>query len=171
MEHLAVTEFTAKIQQLTKFLGRSISWLTLFMVMVMTLVVVLRYGFNLGWIWLQESVLYMHAFVVMLAMSYTLSRDEHVRVDVFYRNFSPQKQKRINLFGHVFFLIPTCLFILFMSWDYVAQSWSILESSQEAGGIPLLFLVKTLLVAMPLMLIFQAIAEIILMLIPHREGV
>ena len=130
------------------------------MVVTMTLIVVLRYGFNLGWIWLQETVLYMHGFVIMLAMSYTLVKDKHVRVDIFYRRWPEKKQNKINLFGHVFFLIPTCLFILFMSWQYVAQSWSIFESSQEAGGLPILFLLKSLLVISPLLLLFQAVTEI-----------
>lgn len=162
-------KFSKQINKITNWLGSAISWLTLAMVVTMTLVVVLRYGFNLGWIWLQESVLYMHAFVVMLAMSYTLMHDKHVRVDVFYRNFSANKQKKVNLFGHVFFLIPTCLFILFMSWGYVAQSWSILETSQEAGGLPLLFLLKSLLIAAPLLLIFQAVSEILMLVLDKEE--
>ncbi len=111
----------------------------------------------------------MHAFVIMLAMSYTLKLDQHVRVDVFYRGFSPSKQRKVNLFGHLFFLIPTCLFILFMSWGYVAQSWQILEASQEAGGLPLVFIVKSLLVLCPLLLIFQAVAEIVELAINNKE--
>ena len=167
--NMATLKFSKQINKVTASLGIAISWLTLLMVITMTLVVVLRYGFNLGWIWLQESVLYMHAFVVMLAMSYTLKLDQHVRVDVFYRGFSQSKQRKVNLFGHLFFLIPTCLFILFMSWGYVAQSWQILESSQEAGGLPLVFLLKSLLVLCPLLLIFQAVAEII-ELVVNNEG-
>ena len=154
---------------MSRAIGIGISWLTLLMVITMTLIVVLRYGFNLGWIWLQESVLYMHAFVVMLAMSYTLTCDKHVRVDIFYRNFSPAQQHKVNVFGHIFFLIPTCLFILFMSWQYVMQSWSIFESSQEAGGLPILYLLKSLLVVGPLLLIFQALADLI-RLVTYKEG-
>lgn len=166
---MAALKFSIQINKVTESIGTAISWLTLLMVITMTLVVVLRYGFSLGWIWLQESVLYMHAFVVMLAMSYTLIQDKHVRVDVFYRNFSPVKQKRVNLFGHIFFLIPTCLFMLFMSWGYVAQSWSILETSQEAGGLPLLFLLKSLLIVTPVLLIFQAVSEILLLILDEGE--
>lgn len=166
---LPTLKFSAQINRMTNWLGTTISWLTLLMVVTMTLVVVLRYGFNLGWIWLQESVLYMHAAVVMLAMSYTLQQDKHVRVDVFYRNFSKPKQNKVNLFGHLFFLIPTCLFVLFMSWGYVTQSWSILEGSQEAGGLPLLFLLKSLLIAMPVLLIFQAISEVLTLVLDKGE--
>lgn len=166
---MTTPKFSKQINKVTESIGAAISWLTLLMVVTMTLVVVLRYGFSLGWIWLQESVLYMHAFVVMLAMSYTLMHDKHVRVDVFYRNFSPVKQKRVNLFGHLFFLIPTCLFMLFMSWGYVAQSWSILEASQEAGGLPLLFFLKSLLIATPILLIFQAASEILLLVLDKGD--
>ena len=166
---MTTPKFSKQINRITEWLGTTISWLTVLMVITMTLIVVLRYGFNLGWIWLQESVLYMHAFVVMLAMSYTLMHDKHVRVDVFYRNFKKSKQQKVNLFGHIFFLIPTCLFILFMSWGYVAQSWSILEASQEAGGLPILFLLKSLLIATPVLLIFQAISEILLLVLNKGE--
>jgi len=164
-----VQGFPKQIDNFTNGLGKVISWLTLAMVITMTLVVVLRYGFNLGWIWLQESILYMHGFVLMLAMSYTLRLDQHVRVDVFYRSFSQSKQNKINLFGHLVFLLPTCLFILFMSWNYVAQSWSIFESSQEACGLPLLFVLKSLLIIAPVLLIFQAVAEIAKVVL-EKEG-
>ncbi len=166
---MATNKFSKQINKITDWIGKTISWLTIAMVITMTLIVVLRYGANLGWIWLQESVLYMHAFVVMLAMSYALKHDQHVRVDVFYRNFSTTKQRKVNLFGHLCFLLPTCLFILFMSWSYVAQSWSIFESSQEAGGLPILFVLKSLLVISPVLLIFQAIAEIAQLLL-NKEG-
>ncbi|WP_246029059.1 TRAP transporter small permease subunit [Parashewanella tropica] len=154
-------KLTTQIDKLSTLSGKGIAWLTLFMVLTMTTVVILRYGFDIGWIWLQESVLYMHAFVLMIAMSYTLLVDKHVRVDIFYRNLPKTKKNRVNLFGHIFFLLPTCGFILIMSWQYVTQSWSILESSQEAGGLPLMFILKSLLIITPVLLTLQTIAEII----------
>lgn len=158
---MPLEKLIAQIDKLSTISGRGISWLTLLMVLTMTLIVILRYGFGVGWIWLQESVLYMHAFVLMIAMAYTLFVDQHVRVDIFYRNFSKSQQNKINLFGHVFFLLPTCLFIFIMSLQYVAQSWFIMESSHETGGLPLLFLLKSLLIITPFLLILQAIAEIV----------
>lgn len=143
-------------------IGQFISWLTLLMMLLMTLVVVLRYVFQIGSIALQESVLYLHAIVLMLGMAVTLKNDQHVRVDIFYRQFSSVKKARVNLVGHILFLIPTCIFILLMSWDYVIQSWQILEGSQEAGGLPMVFVLKGLLIVMPVCLILQAIAEILL---------
>lgn len=169
MEQDIVQGFANQINRLSTFIGKTVSYLAVLMVGIMTLIVVLRYGFNLGWIWLQESVLYMHGFMLMLAMSYTLQLDQHVRVDVFYRKLSKRSQNRLNLFGHCVFLLPTCLFILFMSWDYVAQSWHVLEGSKEAGGLPLLFVLKSLLVIGPVLLIFQAVADCIQLLLGTEE--
>lgn len=148
-----------ELEHFTSNIGKAISWLTMLMVITMTSVVILRYGFNIGWIWLQESVLYLHAFILMLAMSYTLKVDEHVRVDIFYRKMNVKAKDSVNLFGHIFFLIPTCSFILFMSWSYVTQSWQIGESSQEAGGLPLVYILKSLLILMPSLLIIQGLCE------------
>lgn len=140
--------------------GAIVAWLTLVMMLLMTLVVVLRYVFGVGSIALQESVLYLHAVVLMLGMASTLKQDEHVRVDIFYRRFKPANKALVNLVGHLIFLIPICLFIIIMSWDYVLQSWRILEGSQEAGGLPLVFALKSLLFIMPVLLIVQSIADI-----------
>lgn len=161
MSQSSVKRFSEQLDSFSNLIGKSISWLTLAMVLVMTLVVVLRYGFNIGWIWLQESVLYFHALVLMLAMAYTIKVDEHVRVDIFYRRFSKKNKNKVNLIGHLLFLFPTCLFVLFMSWNYVAQSWSVMETSQEAGGLPILFVLKSLLVITPILMIFQGVNEII----------
>ncbi|NVK24564.1 MAG: TRAP transporter small permease subunit [Gammaproteobacteria bacterium] len=158
---LPVEHFVKRIKMASDWLGRTVSWCSFLMVIVMAAVVILRYGFNLGWIWLQETVLYLHAITLMLAMAYTLNKDEHVRVDIFYRKFSQRKKNKVNLFGHLLFLMPMCVFILFMSWSYVAQSWLILETSQEAGGLPLVYVLKSLLIIMPVLLLVQACAQIL----------
>ena len=150
------------IEHLSDRLGKAVSWLTSIMVVVMTLVVVLRYGFNLGWISLQESVLYLHAAVLMLGMSYVLKHDQHVRVDIFYNRYSPVKQDVINILGHLVLLIPTCAFIIYMSFNYVAQSWQFLEGSQEAGGLPFVYLLKSLIIIMPCLLILQALSNLVI---------
>ena len=164
-----LTRLTERINIFSDWLGRTISWCTLFMVIIMTVVVVLRYGFNLGWIWLQESVLYLHAFCLMLAMPYALKLDEHVRVDIFYRGFSPIKKNRVNLVGHLIFLLPMSLFLLAMSWNYVAQSWMIFETSQEAGGIAFVYGLKSLLIIMPLLLVLQAANQILNIIVANSK--
>jgi len=136
--------------------GKSVAWLTLLMVLLTFTVVVLRYGFNLGWIWLQESVTYLHAIVFMVAAAWTLLIDDHVRVDIFYRGRSEQHQAWINLVGTLIFLVPVCIFLLVASWDYVEVAWRVQERSREADGIPFVYLLKTLLLILPVLLLIQA---------------
>lgn len=131
------------------------------MALVTTAVVILRYGFEQGAIAAQESVLYLHGTLFMLGAAPTLLADKHVRVDVFYRNFSSRQQTWVNTVGHTLFTTPICLLIVFGSWGYVTESWSIMESSPEPGGIPAVFLLKTLIPAMAVMLLLQALSAII----------
>jgi TRAP-type mannitol/chloroaromatic compound transport system permease small subunit len=137
-------------------IGRSVSWLTLVMVALTFGIVVLRYGFNQGWIWLQESVTYLHAMVFMVAAAWAFQTDDHVRVDIFYRDKSSRYKNRVNLAGILLFVIPFSLFLLFIGWDYVAASWAAMESSREAGGLPLVFLLKSLILIMPALLLLQS---------------
>jgi TRAP-type mannitol/chloroaromatic compound transport system permease small subunit len=137
-------------------LGRSVSWLTLVMVVLTFGVVVLRYGFNQGWIWLQESVTYLHATVFMVAAAWAFQTDDHVRVDIFYRDKSSRYKNWINLAGTVMFLVPFSLFLFFIGWDYVTASWATMESSREAGGLPLVFLLKSLILILPVLLLLQS---------------
>ena len=147
------------LERINVAIGRAVSWLTLVMVIVTAVIVVLRYAFDLGWIWLQETVTWMHAAVFMLAAAYTLARDEHVRVDVFYREFNPRRRALVDAGGAVLFLIPLCGFLIWSSWDYVSASWSIREGSREAGGLvfPFPSLLKTFIPVMAAMLLAQAI--------------
>ncbi len=123
-------------------------------------VVILRYAFDQGAIVLQESVTYLHGVVFMLGIPYALKDNAHVRVDLFYSRWSPRTpQTAINLTGHLVFLVPVSLFILIYSWDYVAASWRIREGSPEVGGIPAVYLLKSLLPLMSAMLLLQGLGE------------
>lgn len=140
--------------------GRTVSWLSIFLVLVMFVVVVLRYVFDSGSIALQEVTTYLHASVFLVGMAYTMQRDAHVRVDIFYSRFSRQTKAWVNLFGAVFFLLPFMLFISWISWEYIADSWSVLEGSREAGGLPGVFLLKSLILVMTFLLSLQACTQI-----------
>jgi len=139
--------------------GQAIAWLTLFMVIVTFLVVVLRYLFNTDWIAMQESITYMHALVFMLGAAYTFQRNGHVRVDIFYQRLSGKGRAWVDLLGDLLLLMPFMAFILYSSWDYVAASWSMLEGSREAGGLPGVFLLKTSIPLMAAMLLLQAVSS------------
>ena len=155
-QHLATI-----INAVTEWLGRTIAWLTLAMVVVTCAVVFMRYYLQAGSIALQESVTYMHALVFLLGAAYTLKHGGHVRVDIFYRRFTPRKQAVVDIIGGLVFLMPVALLLLLFCWDYVASSWAIQETSGESSGLPFVYLLKSLLIVMPITLLLQAIAEII----------
>lgn len=144
----------------------AIRWLALFMVLITLAVVLLRYLFNTGAIPLQESVVYLHGLLFLLGIPYGISRDTHVRVDLLYSRLSEQHQRYVDICGHLLFLIPVALFILITSLPYVAASWRVLEGSAEVGGIPAVFLLKTLIPVMAALLLMQGISEIVRKLIP-----
>ena len=143
------------IDRLIDGIGRSIAWLTLAMVAVTCVTLVLRYGFDMGAIMLQESVLYMHGAVFMLGFSYTLRHDGHVRVDLVYSRMSDRRRSIVDLAGHVVLMTPLCLALTYFSLDYVTNSWSILEGSQEVDGIRGVYLLKTLIPASACLLLLQ----------------
>lgn len=162
-----------KLEQTSELSGRFLAWLTLFIVIVTFIVVVLRYVFDIGSIAMQESISYMHAFVFMLGAAYTLKHEGHVRVDIFYRKMNPIKKAWVDFLGTILLLFPVCLFILFSSWDYVSTSWSQLEESGEAGGLAYVYILKTALIIMPILLILQGVAlslKSLLLIKEHKEA-
>jgi TRAP-type mannitol/chloroaromatic compound transport system permease small subunit len=148
------------LNRLSDILGKISAWLMLFMVIVTFIVVVMRYAFDIGLIWLQESVIWMHAIGFMVGASYTLYKEEHVRVDIFYRELNPKRQAWINLIGVLIFLLPLCFFIGWKALDFVAISWRIQEASRESGGLPypMIPLLKSILVIMPITVSLQGVA-------------
>lgn len=146
------------LEALAETTGRVVAWLTLVMVVVTFLVVLLRYGFDFGRIWVQELSIWAHGLLFMLAAAYTLKHDEHVRVDVVYRAVSSRQRAWIDLLGTLLLLIPTCLLILWTSWGYAASSWAIGEASQRTGGLPGLYLLKTAIPLMAVLLLVQGLA-------------
>jgi len=152
-----------RLKTVSEMTGRLIAWVTLPMVAVTFIIVALRYVFDLGWIWMQESVIWMHAAVFMLAAAYTLNRDEHVRVDIFYRKLDTRRRAWVDIGGTLFLLLPMMIFLIVTSYDYVHVSWSIHEGSREAGGLPYpsVPLMKTLIPVTAGLLILQGIANLL----------
>lgn len=131
------------------------------MVLLQFTIVVLRYVFGISYIFLNEGVLYLHAFLFMLGAGYTLLVDKHVRVDIFYAARSKRGQAITDILGHLFFLLPSMAVLIFYSWPSVQDSWSILEGPVSVGGIPASFLLKSLIPAFSLLLIIQCLANLI----------
>ena len=148
------------IDRFSALTGRAIAWLAVLMVLITLVVVVMRYVFDAGLICLQESVIWMHAVLFMLGAACTLQADQHVRVDVFYRNMSERRRALVDLIGVVLFLWPMCGYLAVSSWDFVMASWRLKEASREAGGLPypLLPILKLVLVLMPLTVALQGLA-------------
>ena len=131
------------------------------MTTVVLLIVFFSAVFDQGWVWLGETVIYMHATLFTLATAYSLKHNAHVRIDIFYSRLQPHGKAWVDVIGTVVFLIPTCVYILVESFPYVAESWSLRESSSEKSGLPLVFLLKTCIILMPLLLLLQGIVNAI----------
>ncbi len=140
--------------------GKAISWLTLAMVIITSIIVVMRYVFDAGFIWLQESVTWMHATVFMLGAAYTLLHEKHVRVDIFYHRMSSRGRAAVDFVGVIVFLLPLCGFLAIQAYDFAAVSWSIHETSREPGGLPypLIPVLKSIIVVMPVMVALQGVS-------------
>lgn len=154
-----------RLDAVNRVTGLAVRWLALFMVLVQFSIVLLRYVFGVSSIALNESVLYMHAALFMLGAGFTLLVDGHVRVDIFYARATPAGKARIDLFGHLFLLLPSMLTVLYWTWPSVRNSWTILEGPISVGGIPASFLLKSLIPTFCILLIIQS-ASCILRLLP-----
>ncbi len=150
--------FARFVDTLNEMSGRGLAWLALAIVVVQFGVVVGRYVFGVGSIWIQESIIYMHAFLFMLAAAYTLKHDGHVRVDILYREARPRTKAWVNLLGSLFLMIPVCALIVWVSWGYVAQSWAVLEGSKETSGIQGVYLLKTAIIVFAVQIGLQGLS-------------
>ncbi len=132
--------------------GRIVMWLILVMAGVQFGIVVLRYVFGVNSIFMQESITYMHGAVFLLAGGYALLTDDHVRVDIFYRDAAPKRKALVDFLGTYFLLFPVCLLLLWTASPYVGASWSVTEGSTETSGIQGVYLLKSLVPAFAILL-------------------
>jgi TRAP-type mannitol/chloroaromatic compound transport system permease small subunit len=149
------------LETVTEATGRLLAPLTFVMMILTCAVVIARYVFNIGAIPIQESIVYLHGTVFMLGIAYTLKQSGHVRVDIVYQRCSEKNQTLIDLLGTLLFLFPVAIFILWTSLDFVSFSWSLKETSAEPGGLPFVYLLKTLIPLMAILLLIQGLAEIL----------
>ncbi len=140
-------------ETITRRTGRAVMWLLLIMALVQFGVVVLRYVFGINYIFMQESITYMHGAVFLLAGGYALLTDDHVRVDIFYREASPRRKALVDLFGAYFLLLPVCMLLIWTASPYVARSWAVGEGSNEASGIAALFILKSFIPAFAVLML------------------
>lgn len=151
----------AGISALNEFIGRSIAWLTLALVLLVFGLVGARYVFSIGSIAAQELALWLHSLVFLLGAAFTLKRDAHVRVDLVQQRLSMRGRALADLVGTLLFLLPFCVFLVWVSLDYVAMAWSPREGSREPGGLPGVYLLKALIPIAATLLGLQGIAQVI----------
>ena len=149
------------IDRIVRWIADVVKWFALAMVLIQFAIVVGRYVFGFYSIAVQESALYLHATLFMLGAAYTLQVDKHVRVDIFYAKADERTRRRIDIFGHLFFLIPSLLVLTWWTWPSVANSWKILEGPISVGGIEAVFLLKSLIPAFCVLLLLQSLAILI----------
>ena len=155
----SVHVFARAIDRLNEAIGVSVAWLALLMVLLEFAVVMMRYVFGVGSVKMQESIVYMHAIVFMVAAGYTLLHNGHVRCDVFYAAAAPRRKALVDLLGVFVFLLPMCGVIVWVAWPYVAAAWAVREGSPEGSlGIPGVYLLKSVILVFAGLLALQGLA-------------
>ncbi|MCS5549881.1 MAG: TRAP transporter small permease subunit [SAR86 cluster bacterium] len=165
-----MNQITRSLDFFSEMTGRFCSWFVALMTLITCLVVVMRYGLDLGSVLLQDVVLYFHGALFLLGSSFALKRNAHVRVDIFYREFSEKKKAFVDLVGHCLFLQPVCWVIFLFSWGFVEFSWRIMEVSAEPDGLPFVYLQKSLLIALCLFMALQSFSEILKSILKIKNG-
>ncbi len=156
--HGLAQSIAGAIDRLNDTVGRTVSWLTLFMVLVQFALVLMRYVFGVGNVLIQESMWYMHGTLFMAAAGYTLLKDGHVRVDIFYRGATARRKALVDLCGVLFLLVPFCILMAWSGFPYVAASWEALEGSRETSGIPYVYLLKTVILVFVALVFLQGVS-------------
>ncbi len=160
----------SRLEKINLVVGNCVKWFALLMVLLQFSIVLMRYVFGTSYIFFNEGILYLHAYLFMLGAGYTLLVDKHVRVDIFYAARSKRGKALTDLGGHVFFLIPSMTLLIYYSWPSVKKSWMILEGPISVGGIPASFLLKSLIPAFALLLIIQCLANLLRDLLVLRSS-
>ena len=159
MSHDILRNAVIAIDRLNGAIGRAAAWAVLAMVLVQFAIVTLRYAFGFGSLWMQESLHYLLAILVLFAASWTLKSDGHVRVDIFYADAAARTKAKVDLAGALLLLIPFMAAVIWFAWPYAGRAWSIMEGSRESGGIPLVFLLKSSIPAFAALLLLQGLAQ------------
>ena len=150
-------------------IGRVVAWLILYMTLMQFVVVIMRYVFSYGSIQMQESIWYMHGLLFMLGAGYTLVKEGHVRLDVFYREASKRTKAWINLIGSLVFLLPFCIVNFDFAWSLVLNSWAVREGSIETTGLPYIYLFKTVILVFSILVVMEGLALAIRSLLTLTE--
>tara|TARA_Y100000022_G_scaffold55898_1_gene47709 strand:- start:33 stop:524 length:492 start_codon:yes stop_codon:yes gene_type:complete len=139
--------------------GKIASFLILLLIILVSVSVILRYVFSIGFIWLQDLYIWVHAIFILLGLAYTLNKDEHVRIDLLYRSLKKKIKKKINFFGSLLFGIPVSFILIVNGFDYFYRSFLLNESSKETGGLPFIFILKFFIFLTGIFLFFELLRQ------------
>ena len=146
---------------INKYTGYLCAFIVVLMTVNVFIVVFLRYLFGISFIWLQETYVWMHAYIFMAGAGFTYLNDAHVRIDIIYRSSSKVYKAIVDLVGNIFLLMPFLYIIWSYSFPFVYKSFQINEVSREAGGLPMLFLLKAAILIFAFLLFIQALSKLI----------
>ncbi len=152
---------TINMEKTINSLGKFISLMIPTITILMIVIIAARYFFGIGLTGLQELVMYIHALVFLGCAGYVQYKDEHVRVDIFYRDSSKEYKNMVNLIFSLIFLVPLCFVIGYFSIELINMAWKIKEISTEAGGLNFVYIQKTLIVLFPITLLMTLIYQFV----------
>ncbi len=144
--------------QLNELVGKSVAWLTTFLVILVCFDVTVRYIFSDTAAWIMELEWHLFALIFLLGAGYALKHDRHVRVDLFYSRFSRKDKAITNFIGTIIFLIPWCILVILFSFEYGLESFYDNEGSPDPGGLPARYLIKFSITIGVALLLLQAIS-------------
>jgi len=154
-------QFQILIDKIIDDITNILTYLLVSMIILVFITVIIRYMLNISYVALQELIMYFHALIFMFGLSYALKEKSHVKIDIIYNSLNKKNQYFISMLGTIIFIIPTSLFIVYSSMDMVTQSWSLLEGSSEAGGLDLVFILKSVIPITGFLIFLQALSDII----------
>ena len=146
------------ISGINRVVGEVLSWLALVCVLVCFGVVVERYVFHSSTLWMQDLYVWVSGAMFTGVAGFALLRDDHVRVDIFYRPASLRHKAVADLVGVVLFLLPFMFVVFHYGWPAVARSWSFYEASGNVGGMPGLFVLKSFILVFGALVGLQGLA-------------
>ena len=144
-----------------KFSGKYGSILIICLILLVSTSVILRYVFSLGFIWLQDLYIWVHAIFILLGIAFTLNANGHVRIDLLYRSVTENFKKKVNLLGALIFGLPLSFILVFYGFDYFYRSYQLGESSKESGGLPYIFILKFFIFVLGILLFFELLRQIL----------
>lgn len=149
------------IDTLSEYIGR----ITALALVLLTILIVYdalsRYLFHSGSIALQELEWHLFDLIILLGISYALKEGAHVRVDIFYANFSVKTQAIVNILSQLFFILPFSVLVIYVGFDFVVQSFTQLEGSCDPGGLPYRYLIKSVMIISFVFVILQSLSELV----------